>query len=148
GVDPAKISSNAPPPKPEPTPLSFRQQWAPVLASKLGRVLTDDEARQLDELAALFAELTQAHGTLYPGALLRHGFDYTPPPGAPLSRPASAGWCDATTAPPDPWALWQCIAYDYELAGRTIPEVFRPLTNAAQIRTVTDERLANNELAA
>jgi superfamily II DNA or RNA helicase len=148
GVDPAKISSHAPPPKPEPTPLTFRQQWTPVLASKLGRVLSDDEARQLDELAALFAELTQAHGTLYPGALLRHGFDYTPPPGAPLYKPAYAGWWDDTTAPRDPWALWQYIAYDYELAGRPIPEVFQPLTNTAQIRAVIDERLANNELAA
>lgn len=149
GVDPTKISQSAPPPdRAKKAPLTFRQQWSPVLASKLGRVLTAAEARQLDELAALFDEFAQAHGTLYPGALLRHGFDYTPPPGAPLYKPAYAGWWDQATAPADPWALWQYIAYDYELAGRPIPEVFRPLTNTRDIRSVIDTRLANHELAA
>ena len=149
GVDPASISTSAPPPDlPRRTPLTFRQQWTPVLASKLGRVLTEAEGHQLDELAALFDEFAQAHGTLYPGALLRHGFDYTPPAGAPLYKPAYSGWWDNTNAPRDPWALWQYIAYDYELAGRPLPEAFLPLTHTAPIRAVIEERLASHELAA
>jgi hypothetical protein len=149
GVNPASISAHAPPPEPaKKSPLSFRQQWTPVLASKLGRLLTDAEGHQLDELAALFTECAQAHGTLMPGALLRHGFDYSPPRGAPLYQPAFAGWWDPATAPADPWALWQYLAYDAELAGRPIPEVFRPLTDTAAIRAVIEERLAHHELSA
>lgn len=149
GVDPTSISPHAPlPDVPEKNSLTFRQQWTPVISSKLGRLLNAAEGRALDELAALFDEFSQAHGTLYPGVLLRHGFEYTPPPGAPLYHPAYLGWWDSSTAPTDPWALWQYIAYDYELAGRDIPEVFRPLTNTAPIRSTIDERLAHRELAA
>ncbi len=149
GVNPASISASAPlPDVAKKNPLSFRQQWSPVLAAKLGRLLTAAEGRQLDELAALFGEFAQAHGTLTPGALLRHGFDYSPPRGAPLYQPAFAGWWDSATAPADPWALWQYVAYDYELAGRPIPEAFRSLTNTAPIRAVVEERLAHHELSA
>ncbi|QYM78996.1 DEAD/DEAH box helicase [Horticoccus luteus] len=149
GADPTQLSRDAPPREAPPPPsLSFRQHWSPIIASQLGRALSASEATQLDELAALFDEFTQANGTLYPGALLRHGFDYTPPPGAPLYKPAFAGWWDANTGPADPWALWQYIAYDYERAGREIPEVFRPLTNTAAIGPAVSERLAQNELAA
>jgi hypothetical protein len=149
GIDPASISASAPPPDvAKKSPLTFRQQWSPVLASKLGRLLTDAENHQLDELAALFTEFSQAHGTIYPGVLLRHGFDYTPPPGAPLYKPAYAGWWDAATAPADPWALWQYLAYDCELAGRPIPAAFRPMTNTDPIRAVITDRLAHHELAA
>jgi len=150
GVDPARVSENPPPRElpAEPPPLTFRQQWTPVLASKLGRLLTDAEQRQLDELAALFDEFTKANQTLYPGALLRHGFDYTPPPGAPLYKPAYSGWWDASTAPRDPWELWQYIAHDYELHERPLPDAFRPLTNTAAIRTAIAERLTQHELSA
>ncbi|HEY0946760.1 MAG TPA: hypothetical protein VGD81_15880, partial [Opitutaceae bacterium] len=148
GVDPATIESRPAPELARKRHSTFCEQWTPILAAKLGRALTDAETRQLDELAALFAEAEQAHGALYPGALLRHGFDYTPPPGAPLYKPAYSGWWDATTAPADPWALWQYIAYDYELAGRPIPDVFRPLTNTAAVRAAIADRLANHELAA
>ncbi len=150
GADPTRVSENPPPRElpAEPPPLSFRQQWTPVLASRLGRMLTDAEQHQLDELAALFNEFVQANQILYPGALLRHGFDYTPPPGAPLYKPAYSGWWDASTAPRDPWALWQYIAHDYELHERPLPEAFRPLTNTAAIRTAITERLTQHELAA
>ncbi len=150
GADPTRVSENPPPRElpAEPPPLSFRQQWTPVLASKLGRMLTEAEQQQLDELAALFNEFVQANQTLYPGALLRHGFDYSPPPGAPLYKPAYSGWWDTSTAPRDPWALWQYIAHDYELHDRPIPEVFRPLTNTAAIRHTIAERLTQHELAA
>ena len=150
GVDPASISATAPPrdPDPEPPALTFRQQWTPVIASKLGRVLTETETRQLDQLDALFAEYVRANHTVYPGALLRHGFDYLPAPGAPLYKPAYSGWWTDASAPRDPWALWQHIAYDYELHERPIPEVFRPMTNTATIRATIEQRLSDHELAA
>lgn len=149
GADPAQLATDAPPREAPPPPsLSFRQQWSPVIARRLGRALSPAESAQLDELAALFAEFTQAQGVLYPGALLRHGFDYTPPPGAPLYQPAFAGWWDPAAPPADPWALWQYIAYDYERTRREIPAVFRPLTHTAAIGPAVTERLAQNELAA
>ncbi|WP_414662473.1 SNF2-related protein [Horticoccus sp. 23ND18S-11] len=142
----------APAPRPTfaapPAKAAFREQWTPVLAKKLGRALTVAEGNQLENLAGLFAEFVQAHGTLYPGTLLRHGFEHTPPRGAPLYAPALAGWWDHATAPTDPWALWQYIAYDHELAGRPIPEVFRPLTNTSSLRHTIEERGVQNDLAA
>ncbi|MSU24234.1 MAG: DEAD/DEAH box helicase [Opitutus sp.] len=132
---------------PPPGKIPFREQWTPVLAAKLGRPLTEAEGHQLENLAALFAEFVQAHGTLYPGALLRLGFEHTPRRGAPLYAPAFPGWWDHATAPSDPWALWQYIAHDYELAGHSVPKVFRPLTNTAAIRAAIDEHLLQHDLA-
>jgi len=149
GVDPLAISTDAPPPEPvKKSELSFQQQWAPVIASKLGRSLSKAEHEHLAGLGALFDEFAQAHGTLYPGALLRHGFEHSPRPGAPLYAPAFPGWWDHASAPKDPWALWQYIAYDYELAGREIPEVFRPMTNPAAIRATIDLHLIQHDLSA
>ena len=139
---PAPYASAPPPEK-----TSFREHWTPLLAAKLGRKLTAAEGLLLENLAALFAEFAQAHGTLYPGALLRHGFEHTPPRGAPLYAPAFPGWWNHTTAPADPWALWQYIAHDYELAGRPIPDVFRPLTHTAATRTAIEEHLLQHDLA-
>ena len=126
---------------------AFRDHWAPVLTRKLGRRLTTADDSLLLNLAALFAEFTQSHGSLYPGMLVRHGFEYTPPRGAALYAPAYAGWWDQATAPADAWALWQYVAYDYELHGRAIPETFQPLTNTAGLRAVIDERHMQRELA-
>ncbi len=148
----------ADPPSPLPPPVtfsakstqkkaSFREQWSPVIAEKLGRPLTDAEGRQLGNLAALFTEFAQAHGTLYPGALLRHGFEHTPPPAAPLYMPAFRDWWNHATAPADPWALWQYLAYDYELAGRAIPEVFQPMTDTRAVHDAIHDRLVQQELA-
>ncbi len=147
----------APKPKPEPSApvrptapekLPFRDQWAPVLAGKLGRRLTHGELDQLEHLAALFAEFVQAHGVLYPGALLRHGFEHQQPPGTPLYAPAFRGWWDDATAPADPWTLWQYIAHDYEQHDREIPEVFQPLTNTSAIRSAIEANLLKHDLAA
>lgn len=137
------VTPAAPPEK-----KSFREQWTPVIAAKLGRKLTPAEGNLLENLAALFTEFSNAHGTLYPGVLLRHGFEHTPPRGAPLYAPAFPGWWDHDTTPADPWALWQYVAYDYELAGRTIPEVFRPLTDTAATRSVVGAHLLRSDLAA
>ena len=136
------------PPNPAGKKSSFREQWTPLLSGKLGRPLSEAEGRQLGSLAALFAEFVQAHGTIYPGALLRHGFEYKPPSGALLHTPAFAGWWDHATEPADPWALWQFIACDYELSGRAIPEVFRPLTDTRAVHAAIKDRLVQRELAA
>ncbi|MEO6995672.1 MAG: DEAD/DEAH box helicase, partial [Lacunisphaera sp.] len=126
---------------------SFRNQWTPTLVEKLGRSLTESEGRQLANLAALFAEFTQSHHTLYPGAINRHGFEHTLPPGVPDYAPAFTDWWEHGHPPADPWALWQFIAYDYELAGREIPEVFRPLTNTKSVHAAIHDRLVQKELA-
>jgi superfamily II DNA or RNA helicase len=156
GADPAG-NTPAPPPAPRvptlsrlpppPKKLSFREHWEPILAEKLGRPLSLMDAHHLENLAALFAEFTQLHGVLQPGALLRHGFEYTPPPGVPLYTPAFAGWWDVANAPADPWALWQYLAYDYERSGRAIPEVFRPMTDTRAVHAAMHDRLVQKELA-
>jgi superfamily II DNA or RNA helicase len=158
GADPTIISATpAPPPHPPLTRLiptaakkkiTFAGHWTPILAGKLGRPLTEAEGRRLAELAALFSEFSQSGAMIFPGALLRHGFEHTPPPGTPLYTPAFRGWWDRTNAPADPWALWQFIAYDYELAGRAIPEVFRPMTDTRAVHAVIHDRLMQQELTA
>ncbi len=146
---PVTPAATATPPGPvAPSRGAFRDHWSPLLARQVGRPLTAAELRLLENLAALFAEFTQAHGALYPGALLRHGFEYTPPPGAPLHAPAYPGWWDEASAPGDPWALWQFIAHDYERHGRPLPEAFRPLTNTAALPALIEERRLQHELAA
>ncbi len=147
GVAPAGAEPAAPPPG-APDKSAFVEKWSPVLAKKLGRALTPAELNLLGNLAALFAEFTASHGMLYPGTLLRHGFEHTPPPGAPLYAPAFAGWWDRASAPADPWALWQFIAHDYKLAGRPIPPVFRPLTDTTAIPAAIEHNLVQKELAA
>lgn len=142
----------APPPAstliPPPGKAAFRAHWSPILAQKIGRPLTAAEDNQLESLAALFSDFTDAHGTLYPGTLLRHGFDYRPPAGAPLYAPAFAGWWDSASPPADPWQLWQYLAYDAELDGREIPAAFRPLTDTAAIRTKIEAHQLQADLAA
>ncbi len=125
---------------------TFRHQWEPVLAEKLGRPLTETEGRELASLAALFADFVQAHGTLYPDAILRHGFKHESLAGAPKYLPAFPDWWDHANIPADPWALWQYLAYDYELAGREIPAVFRPLTDTKAVHTAIHHRLVQKEL--
>ncbi|WP_438480603.1 DEAD/DEAH box helicase [Oleiharenicola lentus] len=130
-----------------PEKISFRAKWAPVLAEKLGRQLTREEGQQLERLAELFAEFTQAHRVLYPGVLLRHGFEHSQPPGTPLYTPAFRGWWDDHTAPNDPWELWQYIAHDYSENDRLIPEVFEPKTDLDAIRVKIESHLLSHDLA-
>ena len=47
--------------------------------------------------------------------------------------------------PGDPWALWQYIAYDYELHGRPIPEVFRPMTDTRAVHAAISNRLVQQD---
>ncbi len=134
-------------PKPAaPKKISFRNQWTPILVEKLGRPLTEAEGAQLASLASLFAEFAQSHHTLYPAAIERHGFEHTPPPGTAVYTPAFVDWWEHGHPPADPWALWQYLAYDYELSSRPIPEVFRPMTNTRDVRSSIQERQRAKEL--
>ncbi|MES2691879.1 MAG: DEAD/DEAH box helicase [Verrucomicrobiota bacterium] len=130
-----------------PTKVAFREHWSPRLAKKIGRPLTEAEDNQLENLAALFSDFVQAHGTIYPGTLLRHGFEYAPVPGAPLHSPAYSGWWDPAVVPADPWALWQFIAHEYASDGREIPEAFRPQTDLATTRAAVEARALQNDIS-
>ncbi len=144
----ASLSLKPAPERPEPpSKIAFREHWSPRLAKKLGRPLTAAEDNMLENLAALFSDFVAGHGIIYPGTILRHGFEYTPVSGAPLHSPAYAGWWDPQAAPADPWALWQYMAFDYELDGREIPEAFRPQTDIASTRTGIEQRSIQNDLA-
>jgi superfamily II DNA or RNA helicase len=144
---PAPLAEPPAPVSPKTKAPTFREQWTPILAGKLGRPLTDTEGRQLDELSALFTEFTQAYRTLRPDAIRRHGFEYTLPPGTFSYAPAFAEWWDQASAPADPWELWQYLAFDYERHGREIPEVFRPLTDTSAVRTAMADHLVQQDLA-
>jgi superfamily II DNA or RNA helicase len=156
GVDPAIAAGTVGPTAlPEAKPrerakdkLSFRDEWAPVIAEKLGRSLTDGERNQLVSLAALFAESIQGSGWLYPAQLRQHGFEVSAESGRTFHTPVFTDWWDPKDPPSDPWALWQYIACDYERTGRPIPEVFRPLTDTRPVRAAINERLVQQELAA
>ena len=155
GVDPAVASATvvgadlpgSRPPEPAKSKLSFREQWAPVIAAKLGRALTDAEDRQLVSLAALFAEFAQGSGWLYPAQLRQHGFEVGVESGRALHTPLFPDWWDPKEPPRDPWALWQFIAYDYERTGRPVPDVFHPLTDTRAVQAAINDRLVQQELA-
>lgn len=141
---PAAVPPAAPiPPKKK---SSFQEHWSPVIAEKIGRALTAAESRQLSSLAALFAEFSQSHHSLYPDALRRHGLGDLVPRDAPHYSPLFAGWWDSATAPADPWALWQYLAYEAQRRGREIPEVFRPMTNTRAVHAALNDLLVQQEL--
>jgi len=125
---------------------SFREQWSPVLAEKLGRPLTDAEGRRLGQLAALFTDFAQSHSTLYEEALRRHGFADAIPAGAPQWTPLFRDWWSHNTAPADPWALWQYLAYSLELNRRPVPEAFLPLTDTSGVHAAFDTLRAQQHL--
>ena len=62
--------------------------------------------------------------------------------------PLFSGWWTYDTAPSDPWALWQYLAYSLELNGRPIPDLFRPLTDTSGVHAAIHARIVHQELAA
>jgi superfamily II DNA or RNA helicase len=132
-------------PKPAKNKISFRERWAPVIAEKLGRPLTESEGRVLGQLAALFAEFQQSRNTLYDETLRRHGFTALIPPGAQSWTPLFPGWWTYDTAPADPWALWQYLAYSAELHGHPIPEGLRPLTDTSRVHAALEALLTRQQ---
>jgi superfamily II DNA or RNA helicase len=145
-LSPAPAPTRPPVSAPAKKKPSFREQWSAPLAEKLGRALTEAEGRELGSLAALFAEFFQSHRVLYPDALRRHGFGNLVPRDTQYYAPVFAGWWDHATAPADPWALWQYLAYESERAGRAIPEVFRPMTDTRAVHAALNDRLVQQEL--
>jgi len=125
---------------------SFRGQWAPILAKKLGRPLTDAEGRRLGQLSALYTEFAQSHHTLYDAMLRRHGFTDAIPDGAMAWMPLFSGWWNRDNAPADPWELWQYLAYELEIKRRPIPELFGPLTDTSRVRAVRAGVVARQQL--
>ena len=126
---------------------TFRVQWSPVLAEKLGRALTESEGRQLGNVAALFADFARGSGKLHASQLRTHGFEYVPTPGHELHTPIFEDWWNPEAPPRDPWELWQYIAYHYEQTGRDIPEFLRPLTDTTAVHAAVDDQLVQQELA-
>ena len=142
---PAAASSK--PVRPTAKKVSFREEWEPIIAAKLGRPLTEPEGRRLGQLAAMFGEFFQNHRSLYADTMRRHGFGEFLAANMHLYMPLYQGWWDHDTAPADPWALWQYIAFDAERMGRAIPEVFLPMTDTSAVRALLDDRLLQEELS-
>lgn len=125
---------------------SFRQQWEPVLAEKLGRELTDEERSVVGELGAIYTEFVQARCVLWPRTLIQHGFAAAVPPAAQPYEPLFRDWWPPHNPPGDAWALWQYLAVSLELRGAPIPEVLRPLTDTSMVRAALDAQFANQQL--
>ena len=130
------------------TKISFRDRWTPILAEKLGRRLTDEEGLQLAQLTALFTQFRNSGSALFDESLRHHGFADAIPADAEPWTPLFRSWWTPTTAPADPWALWQYLAYSLERRGRPIPEVFRPLTDTAPVHAALDAHLAQQHIHA
>ncbi|MBI3884435.1 MAG: hypothetical protein HY302_01710, partial [Opitutae bacterium] len=132
---------------PRPHLLSFREQWTPLLAEKLGRPLAADEADALDRLLALFRSMSATYGRLSIYQMQQHGFAYSARAVGGSYGQLFEGWWDAHRPPADPWALWQYIAYDWERDGRPIPAVFRPMTDTAKVAAALEDWLLRSDLA-
>ncbi|MBK8858707.1 MAG: DEAD/DEAH box helicase [Opitutaceae bacterium] len=154
-ASPSPAKDVIPPPLPAVVPpagspvrnhLSFRKQWTPVLAEKLGRPLTDAEGRQLGQLSALFTDFAQSHHTLYDTMLRRHGFADAIPADAVAWTPLFSGWWNRDNAPADPWELWQFLAYSLEIKRLPVPELFGPLTDTSRVRAVRATVVARQQL--
>ncbi len=141
----SKLPAATPAPSASPK-LTFRQEWTPKLAEKLGRSLTTDEGHRLGQLSALFNEFRSHQHRLIPRHLRNHGFTVSPEAFSGEWEPVFADWWPREKPPADPWALWQYLAYDAERAGRPIPEVFRPMTDTAAVRAAVESRLVQKEL--
>ncbi|HEY0944170.1 MAG TPA: DEAD/DEAH box helicase [Opitutaceae bacterium] len=136
-------------PAPKRRKLTFREQWTPVLEEKLGRALTEDEGRRLEQLAELFREFQSSRNRLNSFALHQHGFGVSESSvdASYWDNPYNGWWSD--DAPPqDPWQLWQYIAADWENKGRPLPEAFRPMTDTAAVHARLDEIFVERELEA
>lgn len=129
-----------------PKKKTFREQWTPKIAEKLDRPLTDAEGRQLDQLAALFAEFSYRYGNISRRSVDQHGFGDLISPASDRHGALFAGWWDRERQPRDPWELWQYLAYDIERRGLAVPEVFRPMTDTTGIQALAEKRIVEREL--
>ncbi len=144
GAATAPLATAAEPPRLR--KLSFREQWTPVLAEKLGRPLSADELHRLGQLSALYHDYKSHYDRLYAYMLVQHDFTASPEHTDEHGL-VYADWFDRDRPPANPWELWQYLAYDAERAGQPIPEVFRPLTNTADLARRLADRLLAREIA-
>ncbi|MEN9840715.1 MAG: hypothetical protein RL376_515 [Verrucomicrobiota bacterium] len=143
----------ATPPPPRPSspakPQTFAQIWQPKLAEKIGRPLTPDETKLLQNLDAIFREL-RSRGGVYIGTLQKLGLSTDPSEKAALYHYnydlAFRDYWPRTHPPADQWALWQYLAYDWQNSRRTIPEAFLPFTDTRAIRAEQNQRALEKEL--
>lgn len=120
-----------------PVKLTFRQEWEPPLAEKIGRPLTPEEGVFLGKLSQIFHNFRQS-GRVLSSDLARLGFA-TVEASRGYHPPAFEGWW--TTPPADPMELWQYIAHDIESSGFTVPEFLAPVTNTAPLRARLHDRI-------
>ena len=126
--------------------LTFREQWTPVLAKKLGRPLTSEEGHRLGQLSAVYHDFKSRSDRLYEHTLTQNGFPASPEH-LDSNGTAYADWFDREKPPADPWELWQYLAYDAERSGRDIPEAFRPLTDTTALARRVEDKLLAREVA-
>jgi hypothetical protein len=119
-----------------PRRLTFRQQWEPVLAEKLGRLLSAHEGAFLGKLANLYQTFRTA-GRLPGTEIERLGFS-TNETRRRGYQPVYQGWWEQP--PRDPLELWQFVAYDLETSGLSVPEFIRPITDTMAIRHRLENR--------
>jgi superfamily II DNA or RNA helicase len=116
--------------------LTFRQEWEPILAQKLGRDLTAEEGAFLGKLSQIFHNFRQS-GSVWSQDLTRLGFTTQETRRGHYGR-AFDGWWQ--TPPRDPLELWQYIAHDIESSGLAVPEFMRPITDTAAVRERLQDR--------
>ena len=146
---PAAAPTGAANPAPAPVKRSFREIWAPRLAEKIGRPLSDHEARLLGQLSALFTDMRQAGGRISKGLWWQRGFAVSSAPNPLYERfdDMMPDWWPREAPPADPWALWQYVAYQWQLENRAIPEAFQPMTDTAPVRAYVGQKQLREELA-
>ncbi len=135
-------------PAPQPAkPQTFPDIWAPILAEKAGRPLTKDELHMLKGLGTAFQEFSARNG-VYKSTLQKLGLSAKPDPYLYYTtyEYAFADYWPRNQPPADAWALWQCIAYDWECAGRALPAAFLPFTNTSAVRAAQNQATLSREL--
>lgn len=137
------LSPSAAPRPAEPVKLTFRQEWEPQLAEKIGRPLTAEEGAFLGKLSQIFHNFRQS-GRVLSSDLARLGFA-TVEASRGYHPPAFEGWW--TSPPGDPMELWQYIAHDIESSGFTVPEFLRPVTDTVPLRARLQDRIRREVVA-
>ncbi|MSU47605.1 MAG: DEAD/DEAH box helicase [Opitutus sp.] len=133
---PGPFPTPAAPKSPSATKLTFRQQWEPILAAKLGRPLTHSEGAFLGKLAQFFQAFRMA-GRVSPEEIGRLGFA-TNEAKRQAYYDTYQGWWEVP--PRDPLELWQIVAHDIETSGLVVPDFIRPITDTAPVRARFEKR--------
>lgn len=148
---PGRAKSGLPPFSSSPAaakPLTFCEHWEAKLAELIGRALNRSEKSLLSVLEATFRQL-RSSGVIRLQWLEDRGI--SPNPKRTYSTwsydVAFQGYWRGGEEPTDPWALWQYLAHDWQLAGRPIPEAFLPMTDLPRVRAKMAEIQIERDLA-